>query len=211
MGASGGIDALPASPAAPVDALRTLRGRLNLRWFNGEPAQRMLAVVSAARGEGRSFIAANLAVAMSQLGQRTLLVDADLRNPSLHRHFGLNAGAGLAALLANGTEQGHIQSIAALPALSLLPAGAASADAADLLGRPAFRQWLVELSARFDAVVVDTPAADDSADAQIIAAATGAALIVARRNVSRLARVRALADLLSQGHAVVVGTVLNDA
>lgn len=211
MSDPGTLDTLLASSGAPAEALRALRSRLGLRWFNGEPAQRMLAVVSAERGEGRSFIAANLAIAMAQLGKRTLLIDADLRNPSQHRRFGLSSNAGLAAMLAHGAGQEAIASIGALPALCVLPAGAAPSHAADLLGRPEFRQGLLDLSARFEAVVVDTPAANESADAQIIAAAAKAALIVARSHVSRLARVRALADMLARGETAVVGAVLNDA
>src|SRR2546430_17625476 len=81
-----------------VEALRAVRAQLMLRWLDSEPASKALAILSAAREEGRSFIAANLAVVFAQLGARTLLIDADLRQPCLHRLFGdrkstrLNAG-----------------------------------------------------------------------------------------------------------------------
>ena len=73
----------PAGPQA--EALRAVRDQLLLRWLERKPESRALAILSAARGEGRSFIAANLAVVFSQLGSRTLLVDADLRNARQHR------------------------------------------------------------------------------------------------------------------------------
>jgi receptor protein-tyrosine kinase len=87
----------PFSPQ--VEALRAVRGQLMLRWLDAEPASKALAILSAARKEGRSFIAANLAVVFAQLGARTLLIDADLRQPCQHRLFGLDNRAGLSAVL----------------------------------------------------------------------------------------------------------------
>ncbi|HET7362570.1 MAG TPA: chain length determinant protein tyrosine kinase EpsG, partial [Burkholderiales bacterium] len=87
----------PTGPQA--EALRAVRDQLLLRWLERKPESRALAILSAARGEGRTFIAANLAVVFSQLGSRTLLVDADLRNPRQHRIFGLDNRTGLSALL----------------------------------------------------------------------------------------------------------------
>src|SRR5688572_5401270 len=78
-----------------VEALRTLRSQLMLRWFDSSEEHKALAVVSPAPKEGRSFIAANLAVVFSQLGERTLLVDADMRHPTQHLLFGLENKTGL--------------------------------------------------------------------------------------------------------------------
>jgi len=78
------------APFTPqVEALRALRSQLMLRWFDTDPLHRALAIISAERKEGRSFLAANLAVVFSQLGERTLLIDADLRKPRIHKSFGV--------------------------------------------------------------------------------------------------------------------------
>ena len=86
--------------SAAVEHLRALRSQLMLRWFENDARQAALAVVSPGSGEGRSYIAANLAVLFSQLGKRTLLIDADLRRPRQHRIFGLPGRIGLSSVLA---------------------------------------------------------------------------------------------------------------
>ena len=79
-----------------LESLRALRAQLSLRWFDGDPLRTALAILSAEHGEGRSFIAANLAVMFSQFGKRTLLIDADLRKPRQHELFGLENQIGRA-------------------------------------------------------------------------------------------------------------------
>jgi chain length determinant protein tyrosine kinase EpsG len=198
----------PFSPK--VEALRAVRSQLMLRWFNGDPAHKALAVVSAARSEGRSFIAANLAVVFSQLGKRTLLIDADLRNPVQHRLFNLDNGPGLAEILSGRGGPDSSKRVAALRDLYVLPAGTVPPNPSDLLARPPFARLLNELTTYFDFIIVDTPAAAASTDAQTIAACTGAALVVALKDTSRIAQVRGVADSLAAARAAVVGTVLND-
>src|SRR5438105_4229568 len=108
--------------SAQVEAMRTVRSQLMLRWLENGPERKAIAVVSAARKEGRSFIAANLAVVFAQLGQRTLLIDADLRNASQHRLFGVDNRLGLSAVLSGRADASEaIQRVAAVPNLSLLP------------------------------------------------------------------------------------------
>jgi receptor protein-tyrosine kinase len=194
-----------------VEALRVLRSQLLLRWFNTDPARKALAVVSAARGEGRSFIAANLAVVFSQLGrQRTLLIDADLRNPRQHQLFGLDNRAGLSSVLSERAGSEVVRRIPGLLDLSVLPAGVLPPNPQELLTRPAFAEMLQELAAHFDVILLDSPPAGDSADAQTIAASAGATLIVVKKNASRAARVRGIAEGVAQAKATLVGAVLND-
>ena len=93
-------------PFTPVvEQLRALRSQLSLRWFDAEPEKhKALAIVSPESGDGRSFVAANLAVVFSQLGARTLLVDADLRKPRQHELFHLPNKLGLSSVLAGRVE-----------------------------------------------------------------------------------------------------------
>jgi chain length determinant protein tyrosine kinase EpsG len=194
-----------------VEALRVLRSQLLLRWFDSNPARKALAVVSASRGEGRSFIAANLAVVFSQLGrQRTLLIDADLRNPRQHQLFGLDNRSGLSSVLSERAGGEVVRRIPGLLDLSGLPAGILPPNPQELLTRPQFAKMLHQLAAYFDVIVLDTPAASDSADAQTITVRAGAALIVVKKNASRTWRVRGIAGSMDQAKATIVGAVLND-
>lgn len=196
--------------SSQVEALRAVRDQLVLRWLDHEPEPRALAILSAARGEGRSFIAANLAVVFAQLGHSTLLVDANLRNPSQHRLFGLHNRIGLSTVL-SGRADSHeaIQRIVWLPGLSLLPAGVIPPNPQDLLLRPAFAELLSQLGGAASVVLIDCPAANVT-DAQTIAVRAGAALIVVRRHTSRLWRVQGISASVGETHARVVGAVLND-
>jgi receptor protein-tyrosine kinase len=197
----------PFSPQ--VEALRTVRAALMLRWMEHEPGRKALAVLSAARKEGRSFVAANLAVAFAQIGVRTLLVDADLRASRQHELFGLDNGAGLGAVLA-GQAAAHEVLRQPLPNLLVLPAGPLPPSPQDLLARPGFAQLLQQLAAQADLVLLDTPPFGMSADAQTIAVRAGAALIVVRKNSSRMWRVQGVSASVVQAKTTIVGAVLND-
>jgi len=193
-----------------VEALRALRSQLMLRWFNTDPEHKALAIVSAERKEGRSFIAANLAVVFSQLGEHTLLIDADMRNPSQHALFGLDNRAGLAAVLSGRGGPEAIRRVPALLDLSVLPAGAHPPNPSELLARPLFAQLLRELAKEFDVILLDTPAAAETSDALTVCMCADSALIVVRKNTARAWRVRGVADSAAQSSTTLVGTVLND-
>jgi chain length determinant protein tyrosine kinase EpsG len=198
----------PFSPQ--VEKLRALRGQLMLRWFNAETRRNALAVVSPGQSEGRSFIAANLAIVFSQLGERTLLVDADLRNPCQQKLFKLGQGGGLSGMLAGRNGAEAIARISPLPGLSVLPAGAVPPNPQELIGRPIFAELLQTLIQDFDVVIVDTPAAANHAEALTIAVGTASALILARKNRSSAQDLATLARTLEQTRTMLVGSVLND-
>jgi len=207
---SKGVIAAFAPFSAPIEALRAVRTQLMLRWFDAEQSSKALAVVSAARGDGRSYLAANLAVVFSQLGERTLLVDADLRNPRQHELFNLSDRVGLSALLSGRGDGETVQRIPGLVGLSVLPAGAIPPNPQELLGRSAFTSLMRELLLQFDVILIDTPAASLGADFQSVTSVTGGALFVARRNVTRTAEARDVNDRVANAGAKIVGAVLND-
>jgi protein-tyrosine kinase len=199
----------PFSPV--VEELRALRSQLMLRWFDTEVERKALAIVSPEHGDGRSWMAANLAVVFSQLGERTLLIDADMRRPRLHAMFGIDNKAGLSSILAGRTGTAEsIQRIASLLDLSVLPAGAMPPNPQELLNRPAFSQLLAQVSENFDVVIVDTPPTFAYSDAQTTAVRASGALVLARKNVSRSSRLQGCAQMLVEASATVVGTVMND-
>jgi len=195
---------------AKAEALRALRTQLMVQWFESDPAHKALAIVSAARKEGRSFVAANLAVVFSQLGMRTLLVDADLRNSSQHQLFGLDNGAGLSAVLSGRGGLETIQRVPPLPNLFVLPAGVRPPNPSDLLAKPVFARFLEQMAGDFNVVLLDTPAAGESPDAQTASLRAGAAVIVVRKDATRVWEVRGIADRAAQSSTTVVGTVLNE-
>ena len=199
----------PFSPQ--VRAMGALRSQLMLRWFDSEPEHTALAVISAERHDGRSFITANLAVTFSQLGKRTLLIDADMRHPSQINLFGLGNPVGLTAVLAgrNGYEAA-IHPIHGLPDLFVMPAGAQPPNPLELLERPPFHQLLAKVRREFDVVLLDSPAATEHADAQAIAVRAGAAIIVVRKNTTRSWGVRGITEGVTSASATVLGSVLND-
>jgi receptor protein-tyrosine kinase len=195
--------------------LRAVRSQLLLRWFKGEPSRKVLAVVSAGAGEGRSFVTANLSIVFAQQGQRTLLIDADLRaKPDRGQHslFKLARGVGLSAVLADRASLAEAaQAVPGLPHLVVVPAGAVPPNPQELLGRPSFGQLLQQAASQFDVILIDTPAGIIYADAELIAAYAGAALVVARKNASLVAQTKQLAQRLQSSGVALVGSVLNDA
>ncbi|MGE5493391.1 MAG: chain length determinant protein tyrosine kinase EpsG [Actinomycetota bacterium] len=192
-----------------VEDLRAIRSQLMLRWFDKSRDHRALAVVGAANGEGRSFLSANLAIVFSQLGERTLLVDADMRRPRQHQLFKLDNRVGLSSLLGGRSNGSSIVPVAAFSSLAVLPAGPIPPNPLELLGRPTFGQFLLEVGADYDVILIDTPAAADCADASMIATRVGAALAVARRNETRVAAFSELVRTLAGAGVAVVGSILN--
>lgn len=198
------------APFTPfVEELRSLRSQLQLRWFSGEPQHKALTIVSPGRNEGRSFIAANLAVVFSQLRAPTLLVDADLRNPSQHRLFKLGATLGLSDILAGRCGPDAIRPIASLRGLSVLTAGTIPPNPQELLGRSAFRRLLEVLREEFDHLIFDSPPGALYADAQTISVNTGGALLLARENHTVAPALTNLIGRLQENGTTLVGSILN--
>lgn len=195
-------EALIAARPAREAALPALSRLLREHWFCGRA---LLPVVSARAGEGRTRIAAKLAGCFAASGVRTLLIDADLRAPAMHRRFGLPNRLGLADFLA-GRE--------AAPAvcgenLAVLVAGATRADPLDLLSRPRLREFLAAAARRFGAVLLDTSAATRGPDLQIFAACAGGALVVSRRPAEPRS-LRHLGAFLRTARATIVTTLFSE-
>ena len=170
----------------------------------------MLAIISPGVAEGRSFIAANLAIVFSQLGERTLLIDANLRAPRQHDLFRLGHSAGLSGMLAGRAIAEAVVRVPSLLGLSVLPAGVVPPNPQELLGRPAFIDTLQSISRDFDVIIIDTPAGEKYADAQTISVRAGAALMLSRNNRTSLKDVAQLSHSIQQSGATVIGSILND-
>jgi protein-tyrosine kinase len=190
--------------------LRAVRSQLMLRWFNTDPSRKVVALVSPGVGEGRSFIAANLAIVFSQQGERTLLIDADLRQSRQQALFMLGKSAGLSGILADRAGLDAALPVPGLKGLHVLPAGAVPPNPQELLGRRAFHMLLQAAAEQFDVIIIDTPAGTDYADAEIIAAQAGAAVVVTRKNRTRMPDAALLAKRLQDSGVALVGSILND-
>ncbi len=197
----------PGSPQ--IEALRALRSQLLLRWFSDAPSRKTLAIVSPNQGDGRSWLTANLAVVFSQLGQRTLVIDANMRQPTLHRWFGLDNRLGLAAVLSRRGGPQCIQPVPDIRALSVLPAGAQPPNPQELLARRAFAGLLKQSADAFDVVLIDTPPAGQYADAQTVSVRADGALVIARKDSTPVDVLKTLRQELHQAGAIVCGSVLN--
>lgn len=193
--------------SAQVEALRAVRGQLMLRWFIN--VHKTLAFVSPSRGEGRSCMAANLAIIFSQLGERTLLIDADLRQPRQHALFKLLGAYGLSDILAGRTDLTAVTRIPAFRDLSVLPAGTVPPNPAELISR-SLKSCLQQLQSQFDVILIDTPSAEQGIDAQIITSNCGGALLVARQHKTRLNDLQLLKEALQDTGSQCFGVVLTD-
>ena len=190
-----------------AQSFRELRTELLAGVLDGE-SPRALAVLSPRSGDGRSYVAGNLAVAFAQLGGRTLLVDADMRTPRLHRLFGIDDSVGLSKLLCGGVRE-VVQEVP-VPSLFLLGAGPPPPNPLELVQRPRFSKLMQDWLTRFDFVVVDTPAASYGPDARVIASTAGAALAVARPHVTGMAEMQRLLSSLKKGSTALAGVVMNE-
>lgn len=193
-----------------AEAIRAIRSQMMRHVFRAKEGPRALAVVSPDSGDGKTFLVANLAVALAQMGGRTLIVDADLRGPRLHEIFQVPNGSGLSSVLVGRTEAQIIQPVNGVAGLYMLPVGISPPNPLELIERPAFGSLMAKLTAHFDHVIVDTPAARYGADAQAIADRCGATLLVARKNASRVASLQALIGSLTESPARLVGVIMNE-
>jgi capsular exopolysaccharide synthesis family protein len=189
------------------EAVRTLRNTILLSDFEGR--LRSIVITSAIPGEGKTTIAAHLAIANAYRGKRTLLVDGDLRRPSLHARFGLNPREGLSNVLTGELAwRDVILPVEDKPNLSLLPAGPGSHRAADLIG-PRLSTLLDEFGKEYDLVILDSPPLLGFAECLQMASAADGVLIVSRAGSTRRKDVAEVVSVLSRLRANIVGVVLN--
>jgi len=197
----------PGSAAA--EAYRTLR--TNILFSSLDKPLHTLLVTSTAPDEGKSTTLANLAVTMAQAEQRVLVVDCDLRRPSLHTLFGLPNERGLtSAILDQGEGPLPIQSTV-VPGLSLLTSGPLPPRPGDLLGSRRMGQLIERLRAEADIVLFDTPPVVAVADAAALAPRVDGVLLVLQAGMTRRDRAREARQLLEKVKANIVGVVLNGA
>lgn len=192
-----------------LDDVRVLRSQIRTRWLNRGTACHALAVVSHDSGEGKTFTAANLAVTFAQIGNRTLLVDADLRGGRLHEMFGLPNDRGLSTMLSlESSPADSLHVIAGMQALSVVPTGPVTYNPSDLLERDNFG-YLVEIFREsFDVVIFDTPPVTVGPDAALVVSVARGFVMVAREHSSRTRSIDKLVRTMEPLGATQIGSVL---
>ena len=190
------------------ESVRTLRNSILLASFDRQ--YRSLLVTSAMPGEGKTTTAAHLAAAHAEQGKRTLLIDGDLRRPSIHRNFNLPSVVGLSnTLLGEIPWREAVLAVEGLPDLHILPAGPPSRRASDLIGR-GLTEVLEEASAEYDLIVLDAPPLLGFAEPLHMAAAVDGVVVVARAGQTSRKAVASVLATLNRLRAKVVGVVLNE-
>jgi chain length determinant protein tyrosine kinase EpsG len=193
--------------SAQAEALRGLRTQLMQRWFKDK--SKVLALVPPRGNVASSVLAANLAIVFAQLGERTLLIDANLRSSRQQELFNLGEGVGLGGILASRAPFKHApQLIEPFENLYVLCAGPAVPNPQELLGGTMFSYVMETAPAAYDVVVVDAPPVLEYADAQLVAAAARGVAIPVRRHHTSIADVDATRQLLAASGAAVLGGVI---
>jgi protein-tyrosine kinase len=196
---------LHAPRGTPAERYRLLDFRIGQ--ICGRESLRVVGVVSAIAGEGRSTTAMNLALSAASAGdRRVLLLEADFRHATLERQLGLNAGPGLAQLLAGEIGLDAAVRRLARPSMWILPAGLREGNVP--LPASPFQRVLELVKGAFDAIFVDMPALLEAADGPIVASCCDGVVLVLRPRRSRYGYLAGAAEILAG--ARVLGAVLND-
>ena len=192
-----------------AESVRALRTHIMARHVSA--GHRALAVCSTSRGTGCTFVATNLAVALSQIGVNTLLIDADLRKPGVARAFGRQTvKTDLQTALSTPANFSDCIERNVMPNLSVMFSAGPARNAQELLASLRFERLMDFCLREFESTIVDTPPANIYSDVRRISTVVGYSLIVARRNRSHIDDIKALVEHLNGDHATVIGTVLND-
>ena len=191
-----------------AESYRALRTSLLLSNLGAPP--KVIVITSALPQEGKTTTSINCAVVLAQKGVRVLLIDADLRRPSIHKTLGMGPHSGLSNVLTgSATLEQAITRTAVLPNLHVLPAGTPPPNPAELLASSNMRDVLAVLRNQYDHIVIDTPPSLSVTDAVVLSPRADACVLVIRSGQTSKQALRRSRDILTQVNAKVVGVLLN--
>ena len=198
---------IDAPQSMVTEAFRTVRSNLQF----SAPADRMrsILITSPKPEDGKTTVAANLAASLANAGRRVLLVDANLRRPSLHRVFPQIGQRGMTNVLIGEARWEELAVSTNLPNLDLIGAGPIPPNPAELLGSRLFQEFLNEATAKYDHVVIDSPPVLLASDASVLATATDGTILVCRAKSNSRGVAQRACSLLYHVNAHVFGVVLN--
>jgi tyrosine-protein kinase Etk/Wzc len=183
--------------------------RTSVQYSSVDRKIQLLGVTSAHPGEGKSVTSANLAIAVALQGKRVVLMDADLRRPTVHRMFGLEAEPGLTSVLAGECSIEEALHATAIEGLHVLASGPLPPNPPELLNSNAMIELLEELKGHAEIVIIDTPPAIPVTDAQVLGTHLDGMILVVEAGQARKAGVKHARDLLDRTRVRILGVVLN--
>jgi polysaccharide biosynthesis transport protein len=191
-----------------AESYRALRTSLLLSNLGAPP--KVIMVTSALPQEGKSTTSINTAVVLAQKGVQVLLIDADLRRPSIHKTLGMGPRSGLSNVLTGSTTLTQAITVSpVLPNLHILPAGTPPPNPAELLASTNMKEVLDELRGQYDHIVLDTPPTLSVTDAVVLSPRADAIVLVIRSGQTTKQSLRRARDILTQVNARVSGVLLN--
>lgn len=189
-----------------IESYNALRNNIE---FIGKGEYRCIAITSATSNDGKSTVALNLAQSFAAAQKKTLLIDADMRNPSLHKALQLSNARGLSDVLRDGTDVLVIR-LENMPNLYLLPSGRRPYDPSHLLGSEEMGHFLHAMREHFDMIIIDTPPVLPVSDAAMLSKHTDGMIIVVRYGVTYEGGAVRTRRALALANANLLGIVLND-
>lgn len=199
------VDKLPKSITA--ESYRSLR--TNIQYSSIDKQVKTLVVTSSNAGEGKSTVSGNLAYTFFQSGKRVLIIDCDLRKPSLHRKFNVSNEVGLTDVLVGTSELNKVMKKID-DNLYLLTTGTLPPNPAEIIGSNTMENFLEECKINFDYIILDTPPILPVTDSKLLAIKADATVLVVRSEISKSKHVSQAFKELEKVNANVIGTILND-
>jgi capsular exopolysaccharide synthesis family protein len=198
-----------ANPKSPVsEAYRTLR--TNIQFSAVDEEMNVIMITSAGPGEGKSTTISNLAVVYAQAGKKVLIIDADLRKPTMHHTFNISNRKGLTNVLTGQLSLDEVITPSGIESLSVLASGPIPPNPSEILSSKRMENLMEELSRQFDTILIDAPPTLAVTDSQIIAArCNGVLLVIDSGKVKREIAQKAKASL-ERVNARILGVVLNN-
>jgi succinoglycan biosynthesis transport protein ExoP len=199
---------------SPAESFRQLRTNLQFLRIPGDlgggyKGAHVVAVTSSVSDEGKSTVAANLAQALAETGARVLLLDADLRRPTVADIMHIEGSVGLTTVLVDQAVVADVVQEWGTAGLHVLPSGSVPPNPAELLGSPAMRRLMADLRSDYDYVLLDTAPVLPVADASVLSALVDGMVVVARAGRVRRRQLAQTQQDLGQVSATVLGVVLN--
>ena len=195
-----------APKSIDAEAYRSLRSNIEYSSFDDE--YRVIVVTSSVPGEGKSTTAGNLAIALAQSGNKVLLVDCDMRKPSIHKKFKISNAAGTAELLLRKKSFEEVANDYN-ENLTIITAGKIPPNPSEMLASRAMTAFIEEMKNEFKYIILDTPPLQAVTDAQVLSTKADGVLLVVRAGSTKKELVSNSVDLINKVHGKVIGTVLN--
>lgn len=200
------VDKEPKSPVS--EAYRTIR--TNIEFSSFDKVMKIILITSSGPQEGKSVTSSNLALAMAQSGKKTLLIDCDLRKPTIHKKFKISNRIGLSNLLADGLKLSETV-FCFSSGMNVLTSGTIPPNPSEMLSSKKMKVFLQEASKIYDRIVIDSPPVNAVTDAQILATIADGVVLVIGSGITEIDLAKRAKELLDKVKANIIGVVLNKA